>query len=46
MLSLELAKIPFQKKRKFLTKKGLLKCGSKTPGKTVDILMGTVGFKE
>jgi hypothetical protein len=46
MLSLELAKIPFQKKRNFLTKKGLLKCGSKTPGKTVDILMGTVGFKE
>lgn len=45
LLSFEMAKIPFQKKREFLKKKGLLKCGSKTPGKTVNVLMSTVGFK-
>jgi len=46
LLSFEIAKITMQKKREFLKKKGLLRCGSKTPGKTVDILMNTVGFKE
>lgn len=46
LLSFEIAKITMQKKREFLKRKGLLKCGSKTPGKTIDILMNTVGFKE
>lgn len=36
--SSKIGKISYDKKRKFLAQKGLLKCGSKTPPKVVDAL--------